>query len=145
TYGSFGVDSPWDVQSRLAWINLSKGASAQAYRQLAKAYHDAGLEERSIEVLVAESDARYATYGVLGPVLGWFLRSTVGHGHRPLLAVFWSLAFVLLGWMVVVVGARAGVMRPTWPENRPSTEAGRERAYERLNPLLYSVDTFLPF
>jgi len=33
-------------------------------------------------------------------------------------------------------------MRPTYPEN---AAAGRESRYERLYPMLYSLDVFLPF
>ncbi len=44
---------------------------------------------------------------------------------------------------MTVAGNRASVMRPTWPENRPPSEP--EKRYERLNPLLYSLDVFLPF
>jgi len=48
---------------------------------------------------------------------------------------------VLVGWMLVQVANRAGVMRPTWPENKP-VDFDR---YERLSPFLYSIDVFVPF
>src|SRR5271167_1216814 len=49
---------------------------------------------------------------------------------------------VLLGWLMVTIGARAGVMRLTWPETTPPP-AGNPTA--GLHPLLYSLDVFLPF
>jgi hypothetical protein len=43
---------------------------------------------------------------------------------------------------VVQIAKAASLMRPTYPENVP---AGIEKRYERLWPLLYSLDVFLPF
>jgi len=48
---------------------------------------------------------------------------------------------ILIGWPIVWAATRAGVMRPTWPENTP---AGEELHYQGLYPLLYSLDVFLP-
>jgi len=59
-----------------------------------------------------------------------------------MLTIMWSLAVVLLGWVVVRIAKTASVMRPTFPENVP---ADSPRRYERLYPLLYSLDVFLPF
>jgi hypothetical protein len=52
------------------------------------------------------------------------------------------IGVIVLGWLVVTTGARAGVMRRTWPDSPPHGEVA---AYEKLHPLLYSVDVFLPF
>lgn len=43
---------------------------------------------------------------------------------------------------MVSIGSRAGVMAPTWPENRP---AEARKPYEKLSSLLYSLDVFVPF
>ncbi len=59
-----------------------------------------------------------------------------------MLTVIWMLGVVALGWVMVAIGKRAGVMRPTWPENPPATE---KTIYPRLYPFLYSLDVFLPF
>lgn|SRR5215469_7052095 len=95
-----------------------------------------------MRVRIAAEDLRYAQYGILGRVWGWFLRWTIGYGHRPMLALVWSALVVLLGWMVVSVAKSVSLMRPTYPENVP---VASERRYERLYPLLYSLDVFLPF
>ena len=146
TYDGFGTGSPTDLRTRLRWIALqpqTPGAfSPQPYRQLAKAYRESGLEKEAIAVLVAEQDLRYARFGWSGRLLGGFLRVTIGYGHRPLLAVFWSLGVILIGWGVVWIGRRAGVMRATWPENSPRSG---DVPYEELNPFLYSIDLFFPF
>src|SRR4029077_2660157 len=46
------------------------------------------------------------------------------------------------GSCIVSIGARASVMAPTWPENKPPDV---RKPYEELQPLLYSFDVFLPF
>jgi hypothetical protein len=145
TYDGFGPDSPWDVRSRLEWIRLDTfkiSYHPQPYRQLATVYREFGLESFATQVSVAGEDERYKLYGWPGWLWGGFLKYTIAYGHRPLLALFWSLAVVLLGWLVVSVGSSAGVMCETWPESKP-LEA--RKSYERLSPFLYSLDVFLPF
>lgn len=92
--------------------------------------------------LLIAGDERYRQYGWTGAILGGFLKRTIGYGHRPLLTVFWMLGVVAIGWAMVAIGKRAGVMRPTWPENWPT---GLNYPYEKLSPLLCSLDVFVPF
>ena len=137
-----GRKSPADASSRLRWLALQPGFHLQPYRQLAKVLRESGDEPGAIRVLIAAEDERYRQYGWAGAMLGGFLKKTIGYGHRPLLTVFWMLGVIVVGWVIVAVGKRAGVMRPTWPENPPATE---ETDYPELHPLLYSLDVFLPF
>src|SRR5262249_49154947 len=92
--------------------------------------------------LITADDLRYAQFGLPGRHWGAFLKYTIGYGHRPMLAIVWSGAVVVLGWIVVAVARRAGGMRLTWPETTP-IPAGDQN--EGLYPLVYSVDVFLPF
>ncbi len=144
---------PVDAASRLKWVSLASGQHppwlvvasgfhSQPYRELAKVLRDRGDDAGAARVLVAQEDARYSQYGTFGRSVGGFIKWTIGYGHRPLLAIGWSLAVILLGWGAVSIGARAGVMAPTWPENKPPDA---RKSYEELHPLLYSLDAFLPF
>ena len=138
-----GLAQPNDASSRLRWLRLEPpGIHLQPYRQLAKYLHDQGDELGAMRVLIARDDARFANSGLAGIVSGTFLKWTIGYGHRPMLAILWSLGVVLLGSCIVSIGARAGVMAPTWPENKPPEV---RKPYEELQPLLYSFDVFLPF
>jgi hypothetical protein len=142
TYEAFGPGAPTDVASRLRWIGLeAPGFHPPLYTELAATYRRAGLDEQATEVLIARDDARYRSYGLSARILGGFLNATIGYGHRPLRAIVWSLAVVLVGWAVVAIARRANVMRPTYPENAPTAES----RYQLLHPLLYSLDVFLPF
>ena len=144
---------PVDAASRLKWVSLgagqhppwlvvASGFHSQPYRELAKVLRDRGDDAGAARVLIAQEDARYSQHGTVGRSVGGFIKWTIGYGHRPLLAIGWSLAVILLGWGAVSTGARAGVMAPTWPENKPPDA---RKSYEELHPLLYSLDVFLPF
>jgi hypothetical protein len=137
-----GLAEPRDARSRLRWLALQPGFHQQPYRQLEKVLEESGDDSGAIRVLVAKEDLRYASYGTLGHLWGNSLKFTIGYGHRPMLTIMWSALVVLLGWSLVGIGSRAGVMRRTYPENTPSPAADR---YEDLYPLLYSLDVFLPF
>ena len=144
---------PVDAASRLKWVSLgvgqhppwlvvASGFHSQPYRELAKVLRERGDDAGAVQVLVAEEDARYSQHGTFGRSVGGLIKWTIGYGHRPLFAIGWSLAVILLGWGAVLIGARAGVMAPTWPENKPPDA---RKSYEELQPLLYSLDAFLPF
>ena len=145
TYSGFQTadpaDAPGDAATRLRWIGLQSGFHPQPYRQLAKVLRESGDESGAVKVLIEEQDARYQKSSLPRRLLAGFLKTTIGYGHQPLLAILWSALVVLLGWQIVSVGARAGVMAPTWPENRP---AEARKPYEKLSPLLYSLDVLCP-
>ncbi len=131
-----------DARSRLRWLALQPEFHQQPYRQLAKVLRDSGDDAGADDVLVVAEDRRYAATGRSGALLGGLLNATIGYGHKPLRVVGWSLVVVLIGWPIVWMAKRAGVMRKTWPENPPPSNVG---GYQILSPLLYSLDVFLPF
>jgi hypothetical protein len=146
TYSGFASpepnDAPGDATTRLRWIARQSGYHPQPYRQLAKVLRESGDDAGAVKVMIESGDRRYSQNGILGRLLGWFLKVTIGYGHRPMLTIMWSFAIVILGWAVVSAAKLANVMRPTYPENAP---ADSPRRYERLYPMLYSIDIFVPF
>jgi len=141
TYNAFGGVK--DAPSRLRWVGLQPEFHPQPYRQLAKVLRANGDDAGAVSVLIAEQDARYRNSYLVRRIWAAFLKTTVGYGHEPLLTIIWAAIVVLLGWLLVTVGSQAGVMRRTWPESIPIS--GDVPSYERLHPLLYSLDVFLPF
>jgi hypothetical protein len=131
-----------DRRARLRWLALQPTFRPQPYRELAKNLRENGDDAGAIEVLIAEEDARFRNSGRLRKAWSVFLNLTVGYGHKPLRSLMWSLAVILLGRQLVSMGARAGLMHATWPNSPPPSELA---SYEKLHPLLYSVDVFLPF
>ena len=131
------------VANRLRWLALQPpGFYSQPYNELAKYYVSSGEDAAAVTVYIAEEDDRYTRSGWWGRMWGGFLKSTIGYGHRPLLAFNWSVFVVLLGSAAALMGKRAGVMRLTWPENSPPPVTEHING---LHPLLYSLDVFLPF
>src|SRR5215470_13197436 len=118
------VQAPVDAGSRLRWLALQRGYHPQPYRQLARVLAESGDDAGAMRVRIASEDLRYSRYSAPGRIWGAFLKYTIGYGHRPMLTIMWSLAVVLLGWVVVRTARAASVMRPTFPENVP---AGSER------------------
>ena len=141
-YRAIATDSPRKASIRLKWLGLQPGFYPQPYRQLAKVMREGGNDAGAVTVLIAMEDSRLANSGTFWRIWGGFLKGTIGYGHRPLLTLFWSLTVVLLGWAFAAMGARTGVMRPTWPESVPHS---LEASYEEFHPLIYSLDVFLPF
>jgi hypothetical protein len=131
-----------DASSRLRWLaRQPTGFHSRSYRELAKFLRESGDDAGATQVMIASGDARYSRHGLPGRLLGWLLKVTIGYGHRPPLALLWSLGVVLVGWAVVYLGKRAHVMRLTWPETTPPP-VGEPAA--PLYTLLYSLDVFLP-
>lgn len=148
TYGDLGGSGrafaapPIDAPSRLKWLALQPTFHSQPYKQLAKVLAARGDSAGADRVLIAMEDGRYASAGIGERILGAALKGTIGYGYRPLLAVFWCFAVIVVGWPIIAIAKRAGVMRQTWPENSPKPA---EDSYEPLHPFLYSLDVFLPF
>jgi hypothetical protein len=136
------VGAPVDVDSRLRWLRLQEGFHIQPYRQLAKVLRDAGDDAGATQVLIAKEDQRFQNSGLLLRIWARFLKVTIGYGHQPFRTIVWMLGVIILGWLLVSAGVRARIMRQTWPDSPPPSEIA---AYEKLHPLLYSLDVFLPF
>ena len=141
SYTGFGLVK--NARSRLRWVSLQPEFHPQPYRELAKVLRANGDDAGAVSVLIAEQDARYQNSYLFSRIWAGFLKTTVGYGHEPLLTIVWASMVVLLGWLMVTLGSQAGVMRRTWPESIPISES--VSVYERLHPLLYSLDVFLPF
>jgi hypothetical protein len=130
----FRYERLFDTRSRLRWLALQPEYHPQPYRQLAKVLRAQGDEPGATEVLIVSEDLRYASYGRASALWGGFLNATIGYGHKPLRTIRWSLLVILVGWPIVWAAKRAGVMRPTFPENIPQSS---EPDYEELHPLLF--------
>jgi hypothetical protein len=148
TYGELGgggrtfAPPPVDARSRLKWLALQTDFHSQPYKQLAKVLATRGDDTGANRVLIAMEDRRYKSAGFAERIYGAVMKATIGYGYRPLLAALWCFGVILLGWPVVALAKRAGVMRETWPENSPKPAPA---SYEPLHPFLYSLDVFLPF
>jgi hypothetical protein len=147
-YSSFG-SGPGEASQRLRWLNLQPvGYTPQPYRQLAQVLRESGRDSASLDVLIAKEVAlrRNGHLGVGEKIWNYVLEVTIGYGYRPLRALWWILGFVLFGAAVFRFGYRALVITPT---DEVAYEAFVRSGhppvhYPRFNPLIYSLENFLP-
>jgi hypothetical protein len=134
TYSGFGLGlAPVDADTRLKRIALQPQYHPQPYRQLAKVLREMGDEKGAVKVMVAEGDARYRQMGFPGRLLGIFLKYTSGTVIVLFSRCSGRSGFVLIGWVMLSIGSRAGVTAPSWPEHKP---AEATKSHEELHPLL---------
>jgi hypothetical protein len=72
---------------------------------------------------------------ILGALIGW--------GFRPILAGIWGLFFAITGWFVFSTTHEMGFMaaEPAYKDEYYVLPPG----YEKFSPLVYSIDTLIPF
>ena len=81
-------------------------------------------------------------------LVGWFMEGTVGHSYNPVRGVYWSLAFIALGTLVYAWAWDAKMVRPSVDEAvatiRVEDWRNLPEDYPTFNPIIYSLDRFLP-
>ncbi|UJB72970.1 hypothetical protein HRE53_30015 (plasmid) [Acaryochloris sp. 'Moss Beach'] len=160
-YEKIHTESPLDSQSRLQWLELqpSNVFSPQPYEQLAKVLKESGHEQSATEVLIRKQD-NLRIYGRLscwGWVWNCILGHTVAHGYRPHQVLVFALGFVFVGTIMFSLGSpnwsASDLMSPsqvrpfTSPQPYESTISEQKEVsnnYPAFNPLIYSIDTFVP-
>jgi len=147
-YKSFG-EAPDDARLRLGWLALQPpGYRAQPFNQLAEVLHNGGREVESVTVMIAKRDERRRFGGLSAAQRIWqfLLKITIGYGYRPLRALWWIVAFVILGTVLFEWGYRAGLVTPTEGGAYKSfvSEGGCPTHYPPFNSFVYSLENFLP-
>lgn len=158
-YDKIDNDSPLDSQSRLQWLELqsSDDFSPQPYEQLAKVMKDSGHESAATDVLIRKQD-NLRTHGKLS----WWdwswnflLGHTIAHGYRPHQVLVFGLVVVFVGTIMFSLGSpnwgasdimSPAQVRPFSSSLTPTTFQQEEISsnYPAFNPLIYSLDTFVP-
>ncbi len=140
---------PESSAARLKWIALQgAGYFPQPYRQVAQVLRDDGHDRAAIEVLIAKEVALRSDTKMGRPERLWnlVLEYTIGYGYRPLRALWWIAAFVIIGAILFGIGYRAGLITPTeaaaYNEFVSSGEAPPH--YPVFNAFVYSLENFLP-
>jgi hypothetical protein len=123
----------------------------QPYTQLASVYRSIGQDEQANQVLVARAER----IGALAPAFSaraiWYryLGRLIGYGYEPFRAVKIGLAIVVLGTLVFALGAHRQLMAETKLAEHVLSQENEQQmvspTYPRFNPLVYSLDVFLPF
>lgn len=123
----------------------------QPYTQLAAVYRAIGQDEQANAVLVARAER----LGELAPRFSaqalWYryLGRLIGYGYEPFRAIKIGLVIIAIGAIVFAIGARRNLMAETKLAEQVLSGDGQlglvSPTYPRFNPLVYSLDVFLPF
>ena len=149
TYSEFGGDSPADADARLSWLALQpRGYRPQPFTELAAALKKNGRTEGEVEVLIAQRIAQRRSGHQTFAQRAWnlMLEGTIGYGYKPLRALWWMAAFVMLGAMLFQWGFSTGVMTPSEPAAYEAfARGGRPPShYPHFHAIVYSLENFLP-
>jgi NDP-sugar pyrophosphorylase family protein len=135
-----GIGEKFPSNSGVEWLRLqpTKPISLQSYEQLAKVLKASGDERQSTRVLIAKQDDLASHAGLTRSGKWWnrCIGFAIGHGYRPHRALFGALFFVLLGWVFFGFGHSNGLM------SQQKAVSGENHV--KFEPLVYSVDSFLP-
>lgn len=136
------------LEARLRMMRMLRPFAPQAYTQLAEALRRQGRERDAMRVAIEREDLRRDHEN-----LSFMARSTsrlfglaTGHGYKAYRVMCVPAFFVLVGSLLFWLGYREGVVLP-------ATQSVYEQfleqhtlpaSYPSFNPLVYSLDTFLP-
>ena len=144
-------NQPTSCRCRRRPISASRRYLTQPYTQLASVYRAIGQDEQANAVLVARAER----IGELSPLFSaqglWYryLGRLIGYGYEPFRAIKIGVAIVVIGTIVFAIGARRNLMAETKLAEQVLSQENEPRlvsaTYPRFNPLVYSLDVFLPF
>jgi hypothetical protein len=118
---------------------------------LAAVYQAIGQDEQAAQVLVARAERLGELARPLSAHGIWYryVGKLIGYGYEPFRAVKIGVVIVILGALVFGIGNRRHLMAETKLAEHVLSQEGEPRlispTYPRFNPLVYSLDVFLPF
>jgi len=138
-----------DWLQRQAAVHLDDSFHPQPWTQAVKVLREMGHDRDARELAMQREIAHAGSKGTRWPMRLWlwFLRLTIGSGYKPHLALFWSLGFVLFGWLVFAGAANLGFMVPRDGAVQSAMAAAHGpllQHYPRFNAPVYALDNFLP-
>jgi hypothetical protein len=123
----------------------------QPYTQLAAVYRAIGQDEEANTVLVARAERIGELASPFSPQGLWYryFGRLIGYGYEPFRAIKIGVAIIAVGALVFAIGAHRNLMAETKLAESVlprEGELGRvSPSYPRFNPLVYSLEVFIPF
>ncbi|OAN48877.1 hypothetical protein A6A05_02515 [Magnetospirillum moscoviense] len=152
TYGALAAHCGLDSDSRLRWLHLQPKLNyfdPQPYEQLAKVMKAQGHNADARAVLIAKERDRRPFLQWHKRVLSVLFDVLVGYGYRPWLAAVWMAVFIAGGALAVAQADHLGHMVPAkervYMDKAYVADRVLPAEYPHLQPVVYSLDVFLPF
>ncbi|MBF0324659.1 MAG: hypothetical protein HQL42_06250 [Alphaproteobacteria bacterium] len=152
TYDAIAAHCRLDARSRLDWLHLQPKEGffdPQPYEQLAKVMKAQGHNADARAVLIAKERDRRPFLPRRKRVLSFWFDALVGYGYRPWLAAVWMAVFIAGGALAVAQADHLGHMVPAKERVYMDKLYAESRVlpaeYPHLQPVVYSLDVFLPF
>jgi uncharacterized protein YjbI with pentapeptide repeats len=130
--GGFGTDRETnmamrDVSSLKGWLARQKKFSPLPYEQLATALLNAGYREKANQILYSGRERERMETAIRWQNRVWLTlqKLFIGYGYRLHYALYWVLAFIVLGFVVLQATCQSLAGGP-------------------LEDIFYSIDTLLP-
>lgn len=143
-----------DIDARIDWLRLQGDQfHYQPYEQLAASLRKHGRDRDAKTVLIAKAEdrAKLTEMAFLERCWHWFLGLMIGYGYRPWRALLISVVVVAMGSLTFWIGHKSGIIRETKLVEYvvlgdPSSpgELRVRKDYPNFNPLVYSLDLFVP-
>jgi len=148
-------ESPRKHIERLRWLNLQdqdNKFNPQPYKQIANLLDNLGLEKDAREIRVAMNNE------ILKKSQKWkqrfwlrFSGLLIGYGYKPFKVIKFALLIWFLGAILYSVGDKHKLMQPpskfaykNYSDTCKLDELEPFEYYPKFNPLIYSLDVFLP-
>jgi hypothetical protein len=136
------------LEARLLMLRSVSPFSPQAYNELADALRRQGRGREAMQVAIEREELRrrHEKMSFLGRIASRLFGLTTGYGYKAYRVMLVPALFVLAGWLLFSLGYKEGVVMPASENVYEQFLQTRTlpASYPSFNPLIYSLDTFLP-
>jgi len=148
-YFGFSGKAPTLSKDRLEWLRRQprRPFRHQPYAQLARVYQQMGQESEAKKVLIAKQRelTRYGNLNFFTWLWRLILAMLIVYGYRPWRAFVYILIFVAIGTAIFGYADRKNMMVAAGKDYKDKMKILSEYPhYPRFNPIIYSLDTFVP-
>ncbi len=151
-YDEIAGGAPRDAETRIDWIQRQGEGQfrPQPYEQLAKVLRETGRYEdvRKINIARERDRGEFTEMSFLARIMHRTYGLILDYGYFKWKPLRWGLALIVLGWFIFGLAFSADLITEIKVMENIS-ESGSEivrvdSAYPKFNPLVYSIDMFVP-
>ena len=120
----------------------------QPYLQMAKVLKNEGFEKEAKWLKIKMNDTKRKSH-IKNRIKAWLWikKVLIGYGYKPVKALPWALGVWIIGVLIFSYGYSTHQIKPpskfAWENTNPPYEKPY-KYYPEFNPLIYSLDVFLP-